>query len=256
MTTRAELRARGDLDPDEADDVFELAARLQVADRAFDPARRPLGEGRAAPENLDVAEHFIEDARARLARREVAAATIPLQPVEPSRWPLVVVAFVAAGFFVSLGGLVVGRDRVESAARDAERAERALTAELLQQIDRASAVVAMADTRAGDVEALRVDAAAAPDVPEKLVATENLGKEMQRVLQDLPAPTAPERARIHSDLAQEVRDSRLRIGTSARRWRDANGEWMARSQRGVGRLAVVVGLAEAPPGPRKNIPRP
>lgn len=256
MTTRAELRARGDLSPDEADDVFELAARLQVADRAFDPARRPLGEGRALPEDLDVAAHFIEDARVRLARREVAAATVPLRAEAPSRWPLLVAILVVSGLIASFGTLLVGRDRVTSAARDAARAERALTAELLQQIDRASAVEAMVGAGAADVARLRTAATDAPDVPERLVAVGALGREMQRVLQDLPTPTTEERARIHSDLAQQVRDSRLRIDGAARGWRDANGDWMEASERGPGRLAVLTGLAEAPPGPRRTIPRP
>jgi hypothetical protein len=256
VTTRAQLRSRGDLTPDAADDVFELAARLQVADRALDPARRPLGEGRALNEHLDVAEHFIDDARTRLARREGAARPMPLRPEAPSRWPLLVVALVVAGLVGLLSTVLVGRNRVKQAHRIARRAERALTAELVQQVDRASAVTAFTGPASGAVDALREDAIAAPDVPEQLVAVGALSREMQRVLQDLPSPTTEDQVRLHTDLAQQVRDSRRRIDTTARAWRDANSDWAITSGQGAGRVAVVLDMAEEPQGALHSLPRP
>lgn len=256
MTTRAELRARGDLTRTEADDVFELATRLQVADRALDPARRPLGEGRALDERLEVAEHFIDEARARLARREVAAAARPFQQDPPARWPLAVIALVVAGLVGLIGTILVGRERVDQAQRAARVAERALEAELIQQVDRASAVTAFAGPAGGAVEPLRLAAIAAPDVPEQLVSVGALGREMQRVLQDMPSPETQARARLHADLGQQVRDSRTRINASARGWRDANSAWALASDHGPGQLAILLEMAEAPPGPIRSLPRP
>lgn len=256
MTTLAELRARGGLSPEQAADVFELAARLQVADRAFDPARRPLGEGRALDEHLDVAPHFIDEARARISRRDVIALTAPLQPTIPSRWPLILLVLVVAGAVAFLSTLVVGRGRVRDSQRAAQQAERSLTQELLQQVDRASAVSTLAGPASGDVEPLRVIAAAAPDVPEQMVAVGALGREMQRVLQDLPRPATDQRARLHAELAQEVQNSRRRIDSASRMWREANADWNAACERGPGKLAVALDLAEAPPGPLRNVPRP
>lgn len=256
MTTRAQLRSRGDLTPDEADDVFELAARLQVADRALDPARRPLGEGRALNEHIDVAEHFIDDARVRLARRQVAAHTARLRPTLSTRWLLALVALVVAGLLGLLGTLLVGRDHVGRTHRVAQQAEDALSRELLQQVDRASAVSAFAGTASGAVDALRDQAVATPDVPEQLVAVGALSREMQRVLQDLPSPTTEDQVRLHTKLAQQVRDSRQRIATAARAWRDANSDWAIASDQGPGRLAVLFDMAESPPGALHGLPRP
>ena len=256
MTTRAELRARGDLGPDEADDIFELAARLQVADRAFDPARRPLGEGRAIPEHMDVADHFIEDARNRLARRSRRAATAPLHATRPSRLPMLLVSILLIGIVSVMSALAAGRSRVGGAARIAEQQERTLAAELLQQIDRASAVATVAGPAGHRITAMRENALAATDIPEQLVATKALGQEMEQVLQALPTPLRPERAGIHTELGQQVRESQLRIKTSAREWREANSRWMQTTERGLGRLAVLAGLATAPSGSRNTLPRP
>lgn len=256
VTTRAELRERGDLSPDEADDVFELAARLQIADRAFDPARRPMGEGRALPEHLEVAEHFIADARTRLVQRHLRAAQRSLRPDTPSRLPRLLVAVLLLGFVATLSALGAGRSRVTTAARRAADQEQALHAELVQQIDRASTVATIAGPRRAALDALRQAAEDAPDIPEKLVATETLGREMRQALLDVPPASRPERAALLAELDQQVRESQQRISTSARRWREANGAWTATTERGLGRLATLTGIASAPPGPGDTLPRP
>jgi len=256
VTTRAELRERGDLSPDEADDVFELAARLQIADRAFDPARRPLGEGRALPEHLDVAEHFIADARTRLTQRHLRAAQAERLPAAPSRLPRLLVAALLLGLLAMFSALGAGRSRVTTAARRASEQERALDTELIQQIDRASTVATVAGPRRAAIEALRQAAMDAPDIPEKVVATETLGREMHEALLDVPAASRPERAALLAELDHQVRESQQRIGTSARRWRDANGDWTATTERGLGRLATLAGIAPTPPGPGDTLPRP
>ena len=101
---------------------------------------------------------------------------------------------------------------------------------------------------------MRENALAATDIPG-VEATKALGREMNRP-PSLPAPLRPERAGIHTELGQQVRESQLRIKTSAREWREANSRWMQTTERGLGRLAVLAGLATAPSGSRNTLPRP
>ncbi|MEC8423838.1 MAG: hypothetical protein VX000_08680, partial [Myxococcota bacterium] len=227
-----------------------------IADQKQDPARRPLGEGRAPVESLDVANHFIVEARKRLAHREMVAATVPPRLEQPIRWTLLLFALLGAAVVGFAGVIALGRDRVHRAERAAAGAEEALTAELIQQMDRASAVTALAGAASGSVEQRVDEATSSADVPEQLVAVQVLEEEMQRVLQDMPTPLMSERQQIQTSLAQQVRDSRRRIAIAARIWRDANSDWTAACNRGPGRLAVLVGAARPPPGPRRSVPRP
>ena len=224
---------------------------MQVADRTFDPARRPLGEGRHLRAH-GRGRSLIEDARNRLARRSLRAATaLLLRRDLPTPMLLVSILLITVSV---MSALVAGR-AVWGAARIAEQQERTLAAELLQQIDRECS-----RHRRGPaghrITAMRENALAATDIPEQLVATKALGQEMEQVLQALPTPLRPERAGIHTELGQQVRESQLRIKTSAREWREANSRWMQTTERGLGRLAVLAGLATAPSGSRNTLPRP
>lgn len=246
MTTRADLRRHPGVDPDDIDDIIEIAARLQAADREADPARRAKGEVRARPEDLDIAPHFVEEAIGRLARRRQEQVVREVRKKAPPRHRGTAVVFLAftALFVVFAGWLLRARSAIDDAKLHAWRAEVHLEAELLQQLDRSASVLALVDS--DELRALAVAAATDADVPDRLVAVQRLSDAMIDALRESPVPRTDSAAAVHREMAAEVADSRARIHAAARRWRDANSTWTQATETTPGLIVVALDLAQPP----------
>jgi hypothetical protein len=246
MTTRADLLRHPGIEPDDVDDIIEIAARLQEADREADPARRAKGEAHARPEDLDIAPHFVDEAIGRLARRRHEHAARVVQAKAPPRHKgtAVAVLLFTAAAVLFLGWLLRARSAIDHARLEAWRAEVHLEAELQQQVDRSAAVLALIETP--DLRALAEAAAAPSDVPDRVLAVEQMGDAMIEALRRAPLPRTEAGADLQHQLLAELGESRARIHAAARRWRDAHSEWTQATETTAGRITVAVGLA-APP---------
>ena len=248
MPTRAELRERGDISPELVDDVFELAARLQVADRARDPARRPMGESRAADERLVVSEHFVTEARERVLRRTTAWRISPLgaQPAVSWRRVLRIVAPVFAVSMLTL--LVIGWFQVTSASSRALQQEAALVDVLQQQLAIVEPVMHEAPSVRATLVQLHTEARNQQDVTDLLVAVSALGRELSGGLEREPSGRSEQELTKRKRLVNDIRRGQEQVDVSARLWRDANLEWTVAAETLVGRLVVGLGLARGPRG--------
>ena len=211
MPTRVELRERGDIAPELVDDVFELAARLQVADRARDPARRPMGESRAADERLVVSDHFVAEARERVLRRTTSWRMSPLgaRPVVSWRRVLRVVApVVAVSILISL---VIGWFQVTASASRAMQQEAALVDALQQQLAIVEPVMHEAPSVRSTLVRLRREARNQQDVTDLLVAVSALGRELCSGLEREPSGRSEQELTKRKRLADDIRRGQARL---------------------------------------------
>jgi hypothetical protein len=246
VPTRDQLRARPALTPAEADDAFELGARLQEADREADPARRRMDEGRVPRDELNVAEHFITDALARRARERHIAREREARPPSGLRPATVATVLVMLLALVSATALLVGMGRVKMAQRAASDAVQTLEPALLGPVLLVPQLAGLAGPTARTLDAQLGALKLAEDMPGRVVAAEQLVAAMNTILTSLPTA---------QDEAEEVRrraiqlhldQSSAQLAMAAREWRERHADWNLAVESSLGGAAVTLGLAEAP----------
>lgn len=253
MATREEIRTRQDVDEDDVDDVVGLAAQLQAAARAEQDDRASVDEVKDVAAELDIAPQFVEQAitklkgdreaalRARAEAEKRAASEAALARSRRSAAAAIAgtLLLVAA---LAVGGLgMAGRSAVVEAQHVAEQHE----ADLIGVLDRQRSLVPQIAALSGaqlDVPALPADAT----VEQRLAAADALGAELTRAFAALP-PSADEAANQQRlNLSYEIAGAQNRIDFARKGWDDANRAWAAAADSPSGRVAVVLGMADAP----------
>lgn len=245
MGTREEIRSRPDVDADDVDDIIEVAARLQ----AEEDGRASVSEVEAVAKDLDIDPRHVERAIDTLRREREAKKRADAEAAATGRKRTLVVSITAAALFA--GGLLcagvataTGAGAVDAAAEQAALAEQNLDVVLDRQASLALQLVTLAGGSTTLLAPVAERVRAAPTMEDRLQAADALATAMADAFAALPP--AGDAAQQRLNLQYEVVGAQNRVTAERRRWEAARSEWRRAANTTSGKLAVTLGLADAP----------
>jgi len=254
MSTREALLQRNDVPDEDIDDIIEIAAQLQDAERDV-PKRASVEDVRKVAAELDIDPKHVQAAIAKLEQSRAEQAAQAEQQAAASARTAKTIGLVGVGLIalLVLGGLgatgVVGAvtlsasSSMSSARVDQRRAEAKLAAVLDRQATLAPQLIALAGGDAAELNAGVAQLRDAPDIQAKLAASDALGLAMATALGALPPATDPATQQSRADLQYEVSGIANRITVERRRYDEASLRYDEAST-GIGAgIARQVGLA-------------
>lgn len=237
MHTREELRRRADVPDADIEQIIEVAAELQDAEREAE-ARPTVAELEDVAAELDIEPRYVEEAigriqaqRAERERQAAQAAERRGRLLRGAGGIAAVVALLLAAMVVS-GAVAQGRLAADRAA-----AEQALVVVLDRQASLAPQLVALAGGTA-DLQAEAEAVRAAEDLDARMAAVQELNTEMARALADLPAGSDA----TARDLHHELTGGWNRITVERRRLAEVEARQEAALRRPDVALAALLGF--------------
>jgi hypothetical protein len=241
--TRQALKQRPDVPDDDIDDLIAIAAELQDRDRA-QADRASLSEVEAVAGELDIEPRYVEEALGELQRRREADAAAARERTATLRK-----AGLGAAGLVGCLLLLVGLSAATAvpSLRSTDTELQFATSQLDVVIDRQAALapqlVALAGGRAADLDEAVAALQAADSVPERLAASDALGRRMAETLSALP-PTDDASTQLRLNLQHEITGTTNRVATERQRYEAAKVAHDRARQGLRAGLATSLGLAD------------
>lgn len=251
--TRQTLRRRADIPNSDIEDIIGRAEVLQNEAETSASSHASLAEVEAVAEELDINPAYVEQAIEQLrGEREAQSQQLEQARRTRSRWlrrsGLTLAAFGALSLLGGGGLAFTGASQLNQQAQTVQQHQMALETAFNRQATLAPQLAALAGADPTPVLQAAQALRDAQGPAARRAASADLGAQMSVAIGQVPGSADGSANQRLLNLQYEIVGASNRIEAEAGRYDAAAAEWLRLADSLGGRVALTVGLSEAPVG--------